>query len=259
MINALRKKFIFTSVCSVVVVFSAIFLLLALFSFVQMEKVVDTLTDAIASNDGVFPEFEPERRSGPAGLPYASPITEETRFSTRFFAVWLDEEERIVRVNGDAVSSLSREDMESYTESVVEQGRERGWISDYRYKLQRTDAGAIVVFVNASMNRTMTNRLLVTAFLVLLGSASMILVLTVLLSGRAVRPMAESYEKQKQFITDANHELKTPLTLILSNLDIVESEVGYPKRGGADAPDDRPAGGPVQAGRVSKPDHPGGV
>ena len=94
MINALRKKFIFTSVCSVVVVFSAIFLLLALFSFVQMEKVVDTLTDAIASNDGVFPEFEPERRSGPAGLPYASPITEETRFSTRFFAVWLDEEER---------------------------------------------------------------------------------------------------------------------------------------------------------------------
>ena len=226
MINALRKKFIFTSVCSVVVVFSAIFLLLALFSFVQMEKVVDTLTDAIASNDGVFPEFEPERRSGPAGLPYGNPITEETRFSTRFFAVWLDEEERIVRVNGDAVSSLSREDMESYTESVVEQGRERGWISDYRYKLQRTDAGAIVVFVNASMNRTMTNRLLVTAFLVLLGSASMILVLTVLLSGRAVRPMAESYEKQKQFITDANHELKTPLTLILSNLDIVESEVG---------------------------------
>lgn len=38
--------------------------------------------------------------------------------------------------------------------------------------------------------------------------------------------MAESYEKQKQFITDANHELKTPLTLILSNLDIVEADVG---------------------------------
>ena len=42
----------------------------------------------------------------------------------------------------------------------------------------------------------------------------------------AVRPVAESYEKQRQFITDANHELKTPLTLILSNLDIVESELG---------------------------------
>ena len=45
-------------------------------------------------------------------------------------------------------------------------------------------------------------------------------------SKKAVYPVAESYEKQRQFITDANHELKTPLTLILSDLDIVESEFG---------------------------------
>ena len=83
-----------------------------------------------------------------------------------------------------------------------------------------------MVFVNGSMNWAVTTRLLVTAFLVLLGSALLILLLTVLLSKRVVRPVAESYEKQKQFITDANHELKTPLTLILSNLDIVEAELG---------------------------------
>ena len=82
------------------------------------------------------------------------------------------------------------------------------------------------VFVNGNMQQNMTFRQLFTAFLVLLGSALLILMLTVLISRRAVRPVAESYEKQKQFITDANHELKTPLTLILSNLDIVESEVG---------------------------------
>ena len=53
-----------------------------------------------------------------------------------------------------------------------------------------------------------------------------ILVLILIFSKRAVKPIAESYEKQKQFITDANHELKTPLTLILTNLDIAEAEVG---------------------------------
>ena len=56
--------------------------------------------------------------------------------------------------------------------------------------------------------------------------------LVILISKRAVRPAAESYEKQKQFITNANHELKTPLTLIRTNLDILESEQG-PGMGGA--------------------------
>lgn len=53
-----------------------------------------------------------------------------------------------------------------------------------------------------------------------------VLFLVIILSKRAVKPVAESYEKQKRFITDANHELKTPLTLIRTNLDIMESENG---------------------------------
>lgn len=53
-----------------------------------------------------------------------------------------------------------------------------------------------------------------------------VLILVILISKRAVRPTAESYEKQKEFITNANHELKTPLTLIRTNLDILESETG---------------------------------
>ena len=64
------------------------------------------------------------------------------------------------------------------------------------------------------------------AGLVLLGCAALVLILIFLLSKKAVKPIAESYEKQKQFITDANHELKTPLTLILANLDIAEAELG---------------------------------
>lgn len=72
----------------------------------------------------------------------------------------------------------------------------------------------------------MTNRLLYSVFFALVGSFIFILLLIVIISKRAVKPAAESYEKQKQFVTDANHELKTPLTLILSNVDIVESEIG---------------------------------
>lgn len=227
MIVDLRKRFILISAVSIFVVFTGIFLLLAGLGLAQVDRTMDTLTDAISSNGGVFPDFDPNDQHPPAQhSPYADAIDAETRFSTRFFTVWLDSDGQIVQVNVDSVSSISESEVEDYVQRAREEGGARGWLADYRYKVVQTQAGSTLVFVNGSMHRNMTGRLLFTAFLILLGSALLILGLTVVISKRAVRPVAESYEKQKQFITDANHELKTPLTLILSNLDIVESEVG---------------------------------
>ena len=113
-----------------------------------------------------------------------------------------------------------------YAQSVLHKGGERGWISDYRYKISETDYGRLVIFVSGETNRAMTGRLLYAVFFVLTGSFLLILLSILLISKKAVKPAAESYEKQKQFVTDANHELKTPLTLILSNIDIIEGEIG---------------------------------
>lgn len=225
MIKELRRKFIFISGISIFLVFVGIFVLISAFSMAQMDRTMDTLTDAISSNDGVFPDFEPSDRPAPL-FSDAEVITAETRFSTRFFMVWLDGKDEVTRMNTDAIASLSEDEVEEYAAQALEKGAQRGWVLEYRYKVTETDEGVAIVFVNGSSNQNITNRLLLTAFLVLFGSAVLILALTVILSKRAVRPVAESYEKQKQFITDANHELKTPLTLILSNLDIVESELG---------------------------------
>lgn len=226
MIGGLRKKFIAISVASVLTVFAGIFLLLLMFTRAQMNRTLDMLTDAIASNDGVFPEFDPSQQQPPSRFPSLDIITEETRFSTRFFTVWLNERRQVVNVNMDSVSTILEAEVERYALEAIGDGTERGWISDYRYKVVDTQQGALLVFVNGTMYQNTTNRLLFTVLLILLGSAALILALTILISKRVVRPVAESYEKQKQFITDANHELKTPLTLILSNLDILEGEFG---------------------------------
>ena len=227
MIFTLRKKFILINAVSILLVFTGIFLFQAVSGVMQMNRILDTLTDAIASNDGVFPAFQPSGRSPLSDwLAYEDVITEETRFSTRFFTVRLDENGQVTEMNMNAVSAISEEEVADFAARAAAEGDERGWVSDYRYKAVPGETGTMFVFVNGNMQQNLTFRQLFTAFLVLLGSALLILMLTVVISKRAVRPVAESYEKQKQFITDANHELKTPLTLILSNLDIVESEVG---------------------------------
>ena len=208
MIFTLRKKFILINAVSVLLVFTGIFLFQAVSGVMQMNRILDTLTDAIASNDGVFPAFQPSGRSPLSDwLAYEDVITEETRFSTRFFTVRLDENGQVTEMNMNAVSAISEEEVADFAARAAAEGGERGWVSDHRYKAVPGETGTMFVFVNGNMQQNMTFRQLFTAFLVLLGSALLILMLTVLISRRAVRPVAESYEKQKQFITDANHEL----------------------------------------------------
>lgn len=226
MIYSLRKKFILISAGSLFCVLFTIFAAIFVTNNIQLNKTVDTLTDAIAGNGGAFPEFEKPEQNFPGTRPYGDVITEETAFSTRFFIVWLEDDNRIARVNRESISSISEAQAQEYTESALAKETERGWIGSYRFKVFDSGDERAIVFVNGEMSRLMTTRFLITAFLVLLGGGLVVLILIIMISKRAVHPAAESYEKQKQFVTDANHELKTPLTLILSDLDIVEAEMG---------------------------------
>lgn len=227
MIYHLRKKFIIISAVSVSIVFVLIFGIIYIVSFSQLNHTMDMLTDVISKNNGEFPDFDKaELPSVPRDFHQEKFFTPETRFSTRFFTVWVDNENRFIRENTSQVSSVSNSEAREYATEALSRGTQRGWISLYRYKIVDTDYGKSIVFVNGEANRGMTNRVLYSVFFVMIGSFMIILLLIIVISKRAVKPIAESYSKQKQFVTDANHELKTPLTLILSNVDIVESEMG---------------------------------
>lgn len=225
MIYNLQKRFIKITAFSIGLVFVLIFMIIYLISTFQLNDMMDGLTDLLSENEGRFPdERNPSADSSQAFRNiFFSP---ETKFSIRFFTVWLNENGEIVQKNTDYISSVSETEIQNYTKQVIDKETERGWIEGYRYKKAVTEYGELIVFVNGETGRGMTYHILYTVFLVLVVILLLILLLIIFISKRAVRPAAEIYEKQKQFVTDANHELKTPLTLILSNLDIIESESG---------------------------------
>lgn len=226
MIGKLRKKFILICAVSVFAVILVIFGLFAGLNYSSMNRTMDTLTDAISRGNGHFPETFAPPEGKPGNGPGMDFMTPETRFSTRHFTVWFDEDGKVTRLNTDFIHVVTAEIAQSYAQKALKDRDGRGWISNYRYKVFSINEGRAVVFVDGTMNRAAFTQTLLISGIVLVVAALAVLLLIALLSGRAMKPIAESYEKQKQFITDANHELKTPLTLILANLDIAEEELG---------------------------------
>jgi signal transduction histidine kinase len=230
MIYKLRKKFILISTVAVLSVVALVFGVLLVLNISSTNRNMDMLADRVSEGGGRFPssfaekprpDLFPSRDEQSFGF-----ITPETPFSTRHFTVFFDQDGNVRKTFMESIFSIPEGKAIEYAQMAINENSERGWIYNYRYKVFSTGNGYGVVLVDGSMSRSVLMQSTTTAGVVLLACAALVLILIFLLSKPAVKPIAESYEKQKQFITDANHELKTPLTLILANLDIAESELG---------------------------------
>ena len=225
MIHRLRKKFIRLCMLSFMAVFLLLFLAVFIVTELQVSATLDNLADLIAANGGQFPDPAGLGASGGFPFPLAE-VTQESPFTTRFFIVRLDGAGQVSSADIRAIASVTLEEAADYAREALERGRNRGWLGDFRYKVYVAEEETAVVFVNGRDARAATRRLLFSGAAVFAGGSLVVLLLVVLFSRQAVKPAAESYEKQRLFITNASHALKTPLTLIRANLDILEADGG---------------------------------
>lgn len=227
MIYRLRKKFIKICMLSFIAVFLVLFATIYLVTYLQTNASLDRLANLIAENAGKFPDFN-EADPIFQGTPPFGPenLNSDSPFTTRFFTVHFDDSENFISVDTDSIASVTETEAAAYGKRAIQNGWERGWLDSFRYKRQQTEKGISFIFIDGTAARNNNQRLLISTAVVFSSSSIVVLILIILISKRAVKPTAESYEKQKQFVTDANHELKTPLTLIRTNLDIAEMETG---------------------------------
>ena len=230
MIYRLQRRFVLICTASVLAVILLVFGVILALNISSMNRNIDMLADRVSEGGGKFPkssseDFRPSKRP-PIDEGSFDFITPETPFSTRHFTVFFDEDNNISKTFTESIYSIDEKTAQEYARKVISSENERGWVSNYRYKIFSTNSGKAIVFVDGSMNRSALMQSMTIAGCVLLCCAALVLTLIFIFSKRALKPIAESYEKQKQFVTDANHELKTPLTLILANVDIAQAELG---------------------------------
>lgn len=236
MIKKLRRKLIAACMLSLAVVLLVILGGVNLMSYQKVVSDADTVLSLLAANGGVFPkshlgqgERTEEGLSPAQGKkdPFAPRVlSPETPYESRFFSVVLGEDGQVLEMDMDQIAAVDREEAAAYAQGVAQSGHSSGFWGDYRYLLSREEGVSRVIFLDCGRSlSSFRSTLLASVGLSLLGLLA-VLVLLLVLSHRIVRPVAESYEKQKQFITDAGHELKTPMTIISADADLLEMECG---------------------------------
>ena len=236
MIKKLQKEFITISIIAVVSVMVLLCVIVNAANFISVNSKLNNTIEMISSNQGMMPDFTPpeipegEEREQPDFRQFDRQVNEETPFSTRFFVLYYNGSGELLRSDLDKIAAVTQNDTQKYLEIALKNGEGYGFTDGYKYKVtKQADGSFTAIFLDDYREMSSAYTILILSIAATVLCSALICVLIVLFSKRAVKPAIESNKKQKQFITDASHELKTPITVISTSLGVLEMEVGKQK------------------------------
>lgn len=222
MIQKLRVRFIAAAAVSLLIVsFVSAFTINAV-NYQEIKRDADSVLQILHRFSGRLPERTQEFDWESAGPRYRSP---ELPFEIRFFSVLLDAEGEILSAETERIVSIDEQNVMSYAASALRQQRDFGFVEDYRYMRQAEGENTRLIFLDCGRMLTGYRQMIRSSLWVTLAVISCVILLLTFLSSRIARPVARSYEKQKRFITDAGHELKTPITIIQTDAELLSMEI----------------------------------
>ena len=218
MLNRIRIKFITLSMTAL---FVLLFVIIAGMNVVNYRTIIgeaDSTLFMLSENKGKFPPF--------AGKELPPFMSQETPYETRYFSMVMSHNKELIDADISRIVEVDVKKAYEYAISVMKMEEESGFIEQYRYISQKENGLQRITFLDVRRKMYSYQTFLKTSIVIgVLGYIGFFLVI-VIFSRKIVRPVAESYEKQRRFITDAGHEIKTPLAIIKADVDVLEMDWG---------------------------------
>ena len=220
--SRLRTRFILTAAIAFSIALTVVCFTINLWNYHLVCQRADDMVDLISEN-GSAPSEPPQPDSqSDSGLR----ITAETPFETRYFIATFDEDGTISSLDASHIAAIDNSDMISMASEILGEPRQRGFYSTYRFATFTASDSLTVIVLDCTGDLDSFELFRNVSVAVCAACVVVALALLIPLSKRAVRPFATNLERQRRFVTDASHELKTPIAIISANNDFTEQLSG---------------------------------
>lgn len=222
MIEKLKLRFVMTASLAVLIVLLVVLGLINLMNFRVVYRNCMQVLELIAENDG---ELSDEVRWSQSGLEDA--FGDEAPYRIRYFSVILDADGNVESVITDHINSVDQSEASEYAGSTRTLRRKHGFFSvggnTYCYLItDQEDGGMLISFLDSTNEMWSVWKFMHYSILFGILTLAGFVLLMFFFANRAVQPTIQNIESQKRFITNAGHELKTPIAVISANTEVLE-------------------------------------
>lgn len=211
----LKQKFILIAMIALSCVLLVIFTSFNMANYLTMIKKQDTLLKAIAADNAPIP----------ANFPNDFLEANTSEFSVRYFTVTTNAKGTITNTSINKITAHSKNNLITYVKSILARKNSFGYYKNYRYHQYKDGNKTMITFLDCQNERAFMRMSLFISLLVSFFSFWLMFMLVFILSKKAIAPFVKNLDMQKRFITDAGHELKTPLTAIATSADVLAFDV----------------------------------
>ncbi len=157
-------------------------------------------------------------------------ISPESQFDTRYFTVTINSRGDVENIDTSKIASVSSENAAQYAKKLWKSGKKgdgkNGFSESFKYLTVGEGGSTMYIFLSCQRELSTIRTYVLASVGISVFGLAVVFVMIYFFSGKILKPVSESYEKQKRFITDASHEIKTPLTIIDANTEVIEMMEG---------------------------------